>query len=131
MKIGNALILLGLLEVPPQAIAHHTVANTVDISKAVALTGVITSVAWKSPHAVYHLQAPDASGTRIDWEIESRHLQGMRDHGIQMDTIKVGDRLTMNVMVAKDGSHHAATISVVLPGGRTVRLCTVTNDACP
>lgn len=48
-----------------------------------------------------------------------------------MDTIKAGDRVTMNVLLAKDGSHHAATASVVLADGRTVRLCTVTNNACP
>jgi hypothetical protein len=34
-------------------------------------------------------------------------------------------------LTARDGSHHAATASVTLPNGRTVRICTVTNDACP
>jgi hypothetical protein len=34
-------------------------------------------------------------------------------------------------MLARDGSHHAATASVILPDGRTVRVCTVTNGACP
>ena len=32
---------------------------------------------------------------------------------------------------ARDGSHHAATASVTLPDGRTVRICTVTDNACP
>jgi hypothetical protein len=55
----------------------------------------------------------------------------MRRDGINMDTIQVGDAVTMNVLLARDGSHHAATASVTLPNGRTVRICTVTNDACP
>ena len=113
------------------AFAHHTVANTFAISTLVPLTGTVTAVEWKNPHAIYHLAVVDAGGTTVDWEIESRHLQGMRQDGIQQDTIKVGDRVTMNVMVARDGSHHAATASVVLPDGRTVRICTVTNGACP
>ena len=60
-----------------------------------------------------------------------RHLQGMRQDGINMDTIQVGDAVTMKVFLARDGSHHAATASVTLPNGRTVRICTVTDNACP
>jgi hypothetical protein len=113
------------------AFAHHTVANTVDVSTLVPLTGTVTAVEWKNPHAIYHLAVIDANGVTVDWEIESRHLQGMRQSGIQQDTIKIGDRITMNVMLALDGSHHAATASVVLPDGGTVRVCTVTDNACP
>jgi hypothetical protein len=35
------------------------------------------------------------------------------------------------VFLARDGSHRAATVSVTLADGRTIRVCTVTNDACP
>lgn len=111
--------------------AHHTVANTVDTSKIVSLTGTVTAVEWKNPHVIYHLAVVDAGGARVDWEIESRHVQGMQQDGIQQDTIKVGDRLVMNVMPARDGSHHAATASLVLPNGRAVRVCTATKGACP
>ena len=109
--------------------AHHTVANTHDVSKVVPLTGVVTSVRWQNPHAIYHLSVPGAIG--VDWEIESRHPEGMRRDGVEKDTIKVGDHVTFNVFLALDGSHHAATASVVLPDGRNLRLCTVTYGRCP
>lgn len=128
-KVALAVATILLLAAPGSA--HHTVANTVDISKLVSLTGTVTSVDWKNPHVIYHLAVPDATGGAIDWEIESAHLQGMRRNGIDEDTIKVGDRVTMNVMLARDGSHHAATASIVLADGRTVRVCTVTDNACP
>ena len=111
--------------------AHHTVARSYDVSHAVALTGIVTSIEWQNPHVIYHLAVRGEPGASGDWEIESRHPQGMRKDGIQMDTIKVGDVLTMNVLVALDGSHRAATASVRLPDGRTVRICTVTENRCP
>ena len=55
----------------------------------------------------------------------------MRRDGIQPDTIKIGDTVTMNALVALDGSHRAATASMILPDGRAVRVCSVTNNACP
>ena len=128
-RISLGLLLTAIAAMP--ASAHHTVAYDVDISKLVALTGTVTSVEWKNPHVIFHLAVPDVTGTRVDWEIESRHIDGMRRDGIASDTIKVGDALTMNVMVTRNGSHHAATASVVLPDGRKVIVCTVTNNACP
>ena len=120
---------LGLSSAP--GLAHHTVANTFDVRKLVSLTGTVTSVDWKNPHVIYHLAVADANGTNVDWQIESRHLQGMRRAGLEQGTIHAGDRVTMKVMLASDGSHHAATASILLMDGRTFAVCTVTNDACP
>ena len=133
MRIRTVVLLTVLVVAPAaRARAHHTVANTVDISRLVSLAGRVTSIEWKNPHVIYHLAVPNPGVAGwVDWEIESRHVQGMRMAGIDEGTIKVGDRLTMNVMLAKDGSHHAATASVVLPDGRKIDLCTVTNHACP
>jgi hypothetical protein len=128
---NRAAIILALTAflLPATVWAHHTVANTHDVSKVVTLTGVITSVRWQNPHVTYHLSVPGAVG--VDWEIESRHLEGMRRAGVDKDTIRVGDRVTFDVLLALDGSHRAASASVVLADGRTVRLCTVTEDRCP
>jgi uncharacterized protein DUF6152 len=112
-------------------LAHHTVAATFDVSKLVSLTGTVASVDWKNPHVIYHLAAPDPNGAVIDWEIESRHLQGMRRSGVEPDTVKAGDHVTMKVMLARDGSHHAATASIILSDGRAFAVCTVTDNACP
>jgi WD40 repeat protein len=126
--------MLGLAAVAtmvPPVLAHHTVANSYDVRHVVTLTGMVTEVEWKNPHVIYHLFVPDTSGRIEEWQVESRHLQGMRSAGIDDATIKIGDRLAMRVLVALDGSHHAATVSMTLADGRTVRVCTVTNDRCP
>ena len=125
--LASALAIVLLLA--GAALAHHTVANTVDTSRLVSLTGVVTTIRWQNPHVVYYLSVPGEIG--VDWEIESRHLEGMRLDGVERDTIKVGNRVTLQVMLARDGSLHAATASIVLANGRTIRVCTVTNNACP
>jgi hypothetical protein len=55
----------------------------------------------------------------------------MRRDGVEMETIRPGDTVTMRVLVALDGSRHAATASVVLADGQTIRICTVTENRCP
>lgn len=120
---------VGLTVAP--ASAHHTVAYTFDVKKLVSLTGTVTSIDWKYPHVIYHLTVPAANGSDINWEIESRHPQGMQREGIEPETIKPGEHVTMNVMLALDGSRHAATASIVLADGRMLLVCTVTNNACP
>ena len=113
------------------AFGHHTVAATFDVSTLVSLTGTVKSVDWKNPHVIYHLAVVDANGAAIDWEIESLHLQGMHRAGVEQDTIKPGERVTMKVMLARDGRRRAATASIVLDDERTFTVCTVTNNACP
>src|SRR5215467_12480864 len=126
------VMLVGAIGVPvAPAFGHHTVAATFDVGKLVSLTGTVTSVDWKNPHVIYHLSVLDINRAAIDWEIESRHLQGMHRAGVEQDTIKTGDRVTMKVMLARDGSRHAATASIVMGDERTFAVCTVTNNACP
>ena len=126
------VMLVGVIGVSvAPAFGHHTVAATFDVGKLVSLTGTVTSVDWKNPHVIYHLSVLDINGAAIDWEIESRHLQGMHRAGVEQDTIKTGDRVTMKVMLARDGSRHAATASIVVGDERTFAVCTVTNNACP
>ena len=124
-------LLLGMVFAAPAAFAHHTVANSYDVTKIVSLKGVVTRVQWQNPHVVYHLSVAVPGGPAEDWEIESRHLQGMRDAGVAADTITVGDAVTMNVLAALDGTHRGATATITLADGRTVRVCTVTNNQCP
>src|SRR3954468_17595059 len=131
MILRSALIIVGAMVSASVIGAHHTVARTHDISHTVALIGRVTEIQWQNPHVIYHLAVADTHGSLVDWAIESLLLQGMHRDGIEMDTIKVGDTVTMNFLLALDGSHHGATASVTLADGRTVRLCTVTDNRCP
>jgi len=131
-SVRLVFVVLGVIvSVVPVVLAHHTVAYSYDVTRIVLLKGVVTRVQWQNPHVVYHLSAPVAGSSAAEWEIESRHIDGMRRDGVHQDTITVGDTVTMNALVARDGSHRAATASMILPDGRTVRVCTVTNNACP
>ena len=53
--------LMVLLAAVP-GMAHHTVANSFDVSRLVPLSGTVTAVEWKNPHVVYHLVVTGANG---------------------------------------------------------------------
>jgi hypothetical protein len=82
---------------------------------------------WRSVHIF--ISPVLTPGRRRSSDPSARVLKHLRTS--RADTIKIGDRITMNVMLALDGSHHAATASVVLADGGTVRVCTVTYNDCP
>jgi hypothetical protein len=111
------------------ASAHHTIAYVDDVSKTVALTGTVTAIAWKAPHVIFDLSVPREWTTPVVWQIESQAPFILHRDGIERDTIKVGDHVTMDVYVALDGSPHAATESVMLRDGRTVRISMKGNAA--
>jgi hypothetical protein len=123
MRVGTlALAIACSFLAAPIVSAHHTIPRVDDVSKTVALTGTVTRMVWKQPHVIYDLAVTAASETPIIWEVEAPAPHILHRDGIEPGTINVGDRITMHVYVALDGAPRAATESVVLANGRTVRI---------
>jgi Family of unknown function (DUF6152) len=99
--------------------AHHTVAAVYDATKTVTLSGTVTQVDWQFPHIIFHVDVKDADGSTISWDGETVNPQGMRRHGLTPDFVKAGDAVSMEVLVAKDGTRHAALETITTPTGTT------------
>ena len=51
-------------------LAHHSFAAQYDRNKPTTLTGAVTKIDWINPHARFFVDAKDASGKVVNWEVE-------------------------------------------------------------
>ena len=100
------------------ALAHHSFAAEFDASKPVKLTGVVTKIEWMNPHTYFYIDAKDASGTVGSWGLEMGSPNGLMRQGWTCNSLKVGDEVTVEGSMAKDGSKIANARSVILAGGQ-------------
>jgi Family of unknown function (DUF6152) len=100
--------------------AHHSFAAQFDRNKPITLTGPVTKLDWINPHARIFVDAKDAGGKVVNWEIELGAPAILLRNGWTRNAIKVGETVTINGSLAKDGSNLANATSVTLANGKRV-----------
>src|ERR1700686_3652105 len=108
--------LMVLAAVP--AVAHHSFAAEYDRNKQVNLTGTVTKVDWMNPHMYFYIDVKEANGSVTSWGLENGNLSGLMRRGWRKDSLKIGDVVTVEGFLAKDGTHIANARSVKLSDGR-------------
>jgi hypothetical protein len=120
MKVQLSILAasLGLCALP--ILAHHSFAAEYDDKKPVSLQGTITKVEWMNPHIWIYLDGKDASGKMAKWQCEGGAPNSLTRNGWNKSSLKVGDNVTIDGFLAKDGSNSCNSRSVLLPDGRSV-----------
>ena len=94
------------------ASAHHSFAMF-DQTQGTTIEGTVHEFQWTAPHVWLDVLVTDeASGEPILWGIESQSPRILFNRGWGPDTIKVGERVVVDIHPAKDG----------LPGGQMLRV---------
>jgi hypothetical protein len=97
--------------------AHHSVPETFDISKETTIQGLVTRIEWRNPHARYWVDARNGDGAVESWEMELAPPNALR-RTLGVEFINAGDRVTVAVWRAKDGSRLATVLTLTVPDGR-------------
>jgi LPXTG-motif cell wall-anchored protein len=97
-------------------------AHKYDSNKPLTLSGTVTKVEWQKPYVKIHMDAKDASGKTVDWEIETATPSVMESDGFTRTSINKGDQITVQGEGAASGSPHALAHSLTLADGRTMSI---------
>ena len=74
--------------------AHHSFATHYLMDRSVEITGVVTEVSLRNPHSFFTLEVATDDGV-VEWEVEAHAVPLLRRIGIDADTIRPGDAITV------------------------------------
>jgi hypothetical protein len=100
--------------------AQHSFAAEYDADKPIELKGVVTKIEWMNPHARFYIDVKAENGEVTNWNLELASPNVLVRSGWTRTSLKVGDPVTVNGAMAKDGSTMANARTVVLADGRKV-----------
>jgi len=107
-----------LLITAASALAHHSFAAEYDAKKPVTLTGTVTKVEWMNPHIFFYVDVKDSEGKVTNWRGEGGNLSGLMRRGWRKDSLKVGDVVTIDGSLAKNGQPLVNARTVTLADGK-------------
>jgi Family of unknown function (DUF6152) len=127
MNVRALLILyvIVLAGMPASLSAHHsTVAYS--LQSIVLKNATMTKVMWAHPHIVLTFTVKEPSGAVSTWNTESGSPGSVARLGWNRNSVKPGDKVTIELFPAKNGAHVGRLKKVIFPDGREL-LDTQTN----
>ena len=110
----SVLIGCGLLAAELPALAHHSFSAVFDDKKPIKLTGTVTKLEWQNPHTWFYMDIKDDSGKATNWGMEMGSPNLLTRSGWNRNSMKIGDVVTVEGSLAKDGGKHGNARSVTL-----------------
>ena len=100
--------------------AHHAFAADYEDGNEGTISGVVTEVVYKNPHARYYLEVSADDGSKELWDLETMNLMMLGRMGWEKDTIEVGDEVTVTGILGRNNTKRMSIVTVTLPSGRTI-----------
>lgn len=75
--------------------AHHSFATHYDSQNVVEISGTLSAVKMRSPHSFFEVDVVTDNGATETWEVEAHAVPILRRLGINRDTLKVGDSVSI------------------------------------
>src|SRR5262245_7459390 len=128
----HALFTLVVAAVALPAAAHHSFPAQYDIDKPITLTGKVTKVEWTNPHIFIYADVADAKGAVVNWAFEMGGPNALLRQGWKRDSLKVGDLVTFEGSLARDGSNLVnARVVTMTDSGRKMFAGSSGGDQAP
>lgn len=77
--------------------AHHSFATHYDPTRSMELQGTVDRFSFRSPHSFLYLDAASENGETVTWEIEMASVPLLQRFGIDANSFKAGDQVSVNV----------------------------------
>ena len=113
----SLMVALVLLAAPAALLAHHGGAFY-DETKTVMVKGAVTDWVWANPHCLLNFDVKDDKGDTVHWTAEVSNPPDMVNRGWCRKMFKMGDDVTVWMVVAKNGEP-VGRIARIIVNGKT------------
>src|SRR5882762_4813467 len=117
MKFRTIMCAALALSVAAPALAHHSFAMF-EREKFANISGVVKEYEWTNPHAWIHVMVPNAQGKEVEWSFEMQSIAQDSRAGWGPDSVKPGDKVSVEYHPLKDGSRGGQLTAAVLANGK-------------
>ena len=124
LLLAAAITLAGVAPV----LAHHSFASEFDAAKHIKVTGTVTKVEWRNPHAYFYVDAEDGKGKTQNWAMELGSPNALARRGWNRNSLKEGDVVIVEGSQARDGALKGNASSVTLADGKRLFSTGATPD---
>jgi hypothetical protein len=118
--VGRSLVAAAVLAGSAPLLAHHSFAAQYDRTKPHTISGTVTKMEWQNPHIYFYVNVKDAAGKDTLWAVEGMAPNGLYRQGWRKDTVKVGDVVTVEGWLARDGSNLLNMGAAKMADGRQI-----------
>jgi hypothetical protein len=115
-----ALAFVAFVAAASPLLAHHS--WPVDTSKAVTVSGTVTSYEWGNPHVMMGLDVKANDGSLEKWNVGGPSTTRMEGNGWDKTTLKPGDVITATGFRFSDGQKILRLEKVVMASGKEMFL---------
>ena len=130
-KFAVLVAMFSLLGSGVGLLAHHSFSTEYDGTKTFNFKGTVSKVEWTNPHARFYVDVKDDKGAVTTWNLELASPNVLRRNGWTRTSLNIGDEVTVEGSMAKDGSKMANARAVKLADGRRVFAGSSGGDAPP
>jgi hypothetical protein len=97
--------------------AHHSTVAYAQQS-VVLKNATMTKVVWAHPHIILTFSVKETGGALSTWSTESGSPGSVARAGWNRNSVKVGDKVTIELYPAKNGARVGRLKKVIFPDGR-------------
>src|SRR5579864_1846077 len=105
------------LAIASPALAHHSF-SMFDRDKTITMSGIVKEYEWTNPHVWIHMMAADSGGKPVEWSFEMQAIAQDMNGGWRPDSVKPGDKVSIDFHPLKDGTRGGQLVSAVLADGK-------------
>ena len=102
------------------ALAHHSFAVFFQTDKTVSVQGVVTEFRFSNPHGLIRLDVMAKDGSTQVWTAETNSPSILVRRGWARDSLKAGERITVEGWPARDGSHYLRMQKAIRENGQVI-----------
>jgi hypothetical protein len=118
LVLTAAAFAVGVYLLSAPVLAHHAFAAEFDANKPVTLVGKVSKIEWVNPHTWIHMDVAGKDGKVVTWRVEGGAPNALMRRGWNRNSIKIGEQITVEGFLAKDGSPTANGTQVKTADGR-------------